>query len=91
MSALLLVYSALLVPVQLSFWLSDDPCYLYPTVRHGCARAQSGGARCVRCGGMAFFPASCAPPLLLLAELFGGSSLIARLSAHVSCSSAAAR
>jgi hypothetical protein len=31
-SAGLLVYSALLVPVQLSFWLSDDPCYLYPTV-----------------------------------------------------------
>ncbi len=31
-SALLLVYSALLVPVQLSFWTSDDPCSLYPTV-----------------------------------------------------------
>ena len=31
-SALLLVYCALLVPVQLSFWRTDDSCTLYPTV-----------------------------------------------------------
>ena len=41
-SALLLVYSALLVPVQLSFWRSDDPCSLYPTVMTP--------ARSTRCG-----------------------------------------
>ena len=37
-SALLLVYSGLMVPIQLSLWLSDDPCSLYPTVRN-CFRA----------------------------------------------------
>ena len=31
-SAALLVYSALMVPVQLSFWLGGDPCNLYPSV-----------------------------------------------------------
>ena len=31
-SSALLLYSALMVPIQLSFWITNDPCSLYPTV-----------------------------------------------------------
>jgi hypothetical protein len=31
-SCLLLVYTALFVPMQLSFWQSSDPCYVAPTL-----------------------------------------------------------
>lgn len=29
---MLLVYTALFVPMQLSFWQSNDPCYVAPTL-----------------------------------------------------------
>ena len=31
-SAMMLVYSAFMVPVQLTFWNVDDPCWVYPTL-----------------------------------------------------------
>ncbi len=32
MSCLLLAYSAYVVPMQLSFWITDDPCDPFPTL-----------------------------------------------------------
>ncbi len=32
LTGVLLVYSSLIVPVQLSFWMKDDPCFVVPTL-----------------------------------------------------------